>query len=123
MSILGASLYLSPIRGDTVAVVGVFASLSAVIIALLGAVEIEIINVEEENVGKDKTSLERTYAYDIVNDAARRLDFSQTNMYLIKNEFRMDIYCSENQITLSSHYTPRRAHFVELPRRKRQAKQ
>jgi hypothetical protein len=59
ITILGVSLYLSPIRGNTVVVVGVFASLSAVIIALLATTEIEIITVEEENAGMDKTSLKK----------------------------------------------------------------
>jgi hypothetical protein len=123
ITILGVSLYLSPLKANTVAVVGVFASLSAVIIALLAAVEIEIITVEEENAGMGKTSLERTYAYEIANDIARRLDFSQTNMYLRKtNEFKMDIYSSESQITLSSHYAPRRAHPVKQQSKKRQTK-
>jgi len=100
MTILGVSLYLSPLRGNTVAVVGIFASLSAIIIALLAAVEIEIITVGEEKAGTGKTSVEGTYAYEIVNDVAKSLDFSQTDMHLTKtNEFRMDIYSSENQIT------------------------
>ena len=114
ITILGVSLSLSPLRGNTFAVVGVFASFSAIIIALLAAVEIEIITVEEKNAGMDKTSLKGTYAYEIVNDAAKRLDFSQTNTHLTKtNEFKMDVYSSENQITLSSHYTPRRAYPVK----------
>jgi len=123
ITILGVSLYLSPIRGNTVAVVGVFASLSAVIIALLAAVEIEIISVEEEYIDVDKTSREETYAYEAMSNTAGPLDFSHTNMNLRKtSEFQMDIYSSENQITLSSYYAPRRAHFVELPRKKRQVK-
>jgi len=123
ITVLGVSLYLSPLRGDTVAVVGVFASLSAVIIALLATTEIEIVTVEEENDDIGKSSLERTYAYEILNDAARRLDFSQTNMYLRKtDEFKIDIYSSENQITLSSHYAPRRAHPVKLQPKKRKSK-
>jgi len=123
ITILGVSLYLSPIRGNTVAVVGVFASLSAVIIALLAAVEIEIISVEEEYVDVDKTLMEETYAYETVSSTAGPLGFSHTNMNLIKtNEFQMDIYSSENQITLSSHFAPKRAYLVELPRKKRQVK-
>jgi len=49
ITILGVSLYLSPLRGNTVAVVGVFASLSTVIIAILATTEIEIITVEEKS--------------------------------------------------------------------------
>jgi len=121
VTILGVSLYLSPIRGNTVAVVGVFASLSVVIIALLAAVEIEIISVEEKYMDADKTSREETYAYETMSNTAGPLDFSQTNMNLRKtSEFQMDIYSSENLITLSSHYAPRRARPLELPRRKRQ---
>ncbi|MFQ6000006.1 MAG: hypothetical protein ACE5J6_04435 [Candidatus Bathyarchaeia archaeon] len=119
ITVLGVSLYLSPLRGNTVAVVGVFASLSAVIIALLATTEIEILTAEEENTSMDKTSLEGTYAYDIVNDTVRRLDFSQTNMCLRKtNEFKMDVYSSESQITLSSRYAPRRAHLVKRPHKR-----
>jgi len=119
ITMLGVSLYLSPLRHNTVAVVGVFASLSAVIIAFLAAVEIEIINIDEENVGMDKTSPKRTYAYEIANDATRRLDSTQTSMHLTKTyEFKMDISSSENQITLSSHYAPRRAHPVKLQPKK-----
>jgi hypothetical protein len=123
ITILGVSLYLSPIRHNTVAVVGVFASFSAIIIAFLAAVEIKIINIDEENVGMGKTSPKRTYAYKIVNHAAGHLDFSQTNMHLTKtNEFKMDVYCSENHITLSSRYAPRRAHPIALQPKKRQTK-
>jgi hypothetical protein len=123
ITILGLSLYLSPIRGDTVAVVGIFASLSAVIIALLAAVEIEIIGVEEEHMDVDKTLMEETYAYETMSNIAGPQGFSHTNMNLREtSEFQMDIYSSENQITLSSYYAPRRAHFVELPRKKRQVK-
>jgi len=121
MTILGVSLYLSPIRGNTVAVVGIFASLSALIIAFLATTEIEITTVEEEY--RDKTSMEENYAYKTMSNTAGPLDFSHMNMNLRKtSEFQMDIYSSENQITLSSHYAPRRAHFVELPRKKRQVK-
>ena len=63
MTILGVSLYLSPLRDNTVAVVGVFAALSAVIIALLATIQIEIIIVKEENAGMDKTSLEENHEY------------------------------------------------------------
>jgi len=123
ITILGVFLYLSPIRGNTVAVVGVFASLSAVIIALLAAVEIEIINVEEEHMDVDKTSMEETYAYEPMRNTAGPQGFSHTNMNLRKtSEFQMDIYSSGNQITLSSYYAPRRAHFAELTRKKRQVK-
>lgn len=121
--LLGVSLYLSPLRGNSVAVVGVFASLSAVIIAFLAAVEIEIINLEEKNEGMDKTSLKKASAYEIVNDASRRLDFSQTNMHLTRtNEFTTGVYTSEKQITLSSLYTPRRAHPAKQQFKKKQAK-
>lgn len=123
ITILGVFLYLSPLSGNTVAVVGVFASLSAVIIALLATVEIEIINVAEENKDMGKTAPKRTYSYEIVNDAARRLDFSHTNMNIRKtDEFRRDIYSSENQITLSSHYAPMPAHLVKRQPKKRQTK-
>ena len=123
MTLVGLSLYLSPLRANTVAVVGVFASLSAIIIAFLAAVDIEIVNVEKENVGMSETSLKRIYAPEIVNDAARRLDYSQTSMHLTKtNEFKMDIYTSESQITLSYHYAPRRAHPVKLKPKNRQTK-
>jgi len=118
ITVLGVSLYLSPIRGNTVAVVGVFALLSAFIIAFLATTEIEIISAEEEHMNVDET-----YAYETVKNTAGPLDFSHTNMNLRKtSEFRIDIYSSENQITLSSHYAPRRAHLVELSRKKRQAK-
>jgi len=123
ITILGVSLYLSPLRGNTVAVVGVFASLSAVIIAFLATTEIEIITLEEENAGMGKTSLEENSAYKTTGDTARFLDFSHTNTYLRKtNEFKVDIYSSENQITLSSHYAPRRAHLVKRQSKKRQTK-
>jgi len=123
ITILGVSLYFSPIRGNTVAVVGIFASLSAFIIALLATTEIEIISIEEEYTGVDKTSLEETHAFEILSDTAGPLDFSHTNMYpRTTNEFMMDIYSSENRITLSSHYAPRRAHLVERPVKKRQVK-
>ena len=127
MIILGVSLYLSPLRGNTVAVVGAFASLSAAIIVLLATVEIEIISVEEEDVGvdvdMDKTSLKETHASEILSDTVGPLDFSHTNMYPRKtSEFKIDVYSSENRITLSSHYAPRRAHLVERPLEKRQAK-
>jgi len=124
MTLLGVSLYLSPLRANTVAVVGVFASLSAIIIAFLAAVEIEIVTFEEENVGMGKTSPKRIYAYEIIDGAAKRPDFSQTNMYLTRtNELRMDVSSSENQITLSSYYAPRRAHPVKLKPKKRQTKE
>jgi len=123
ITILGVSLYLSPIRGNTVAVVGVFASLSAVIIAFLAITEIEIITVEGEKASMGKTSLEENHAYKTISDTARFLDFSHTNMYLRKmNEFKVDIYSSENQITLSSHYAPRRAYLVERQPKKRQTR-
>jgi len=123
ITLVGLSLYLSSLRANTVAVVGVFASLSAIIIAFLAAVDIEIVNVEKENVGMSETSLKRIYAPEIVNDAARRLDYSQTSMHLTKtNEFKMDIYTSESQITLSYHYAPRRAHPVKLKPKNRQTK-
>jgi len=123
ITILGVSLYFSPIRGNTVAVVGVFASLSAFIIAFLATTEIEIISAEEKYMDMDKTSKEETYAYETMRNTAGPLDFSHTNVNLRKtSEFQMNVYSSENQITLSSHYAPRRAHLVELPRKKRQAK-
>ena len=124
MTLVGLSLYLSPLRANTVAVVGVFASLSAIIFAFLAAVEIEVITVEEEKVAVDKTSLKRICAYEIVNDAARHLNFSQTNMHLTKtNEFKMDTSSSESQITMSSYYAPRRAHPVKLKPKRSQIKQ
>jgi len=124
ITLVGVSLYLSPLRANTVAVVGVFASLSAVIITLLATVDIEIVNVEEEKAGMDKTSLKRICAYEIVNDAARHLNFSQTNMHLTKtNEFKMDTSSSESQITMSSYYAPRRAHPVKLKPKRSQIKQ
>jgi len=120
ITVLGVSLYLSPLRGNTVAAVGVFASLSAVIIALLAAVEIEIITVEEEDAGMGKTSLGETLAYENLNDTARRLDFSQTTTYLRRTiESKTGIAFSENEITLSSHYAPRRAHLVKKQPEKR----
>ena len=123
ITLVGLSLYLSPIRANTVAVVGVFAFLSAIIIAFLAAVEIEVITVEEEKIAVDKTSLKRISAYEIVNDAARHLNFSQTNMHLTKtNEFKMGISSSESQITLSSHYAPRRAHPVKLQKKDQNSK-
>jgi len=123
ISILGLFLYSSPIRGNAVAVFGIFALLSAVIIAFLSMTEIEIISVEEEHRDVDKTSMEETYAHEIMSNTAGPPGFSHTKMNLRKTgEFQMDIYSSENQITLSSHYAPRRAYFVELPRQKRQAK-
>ena len=121
ITILGVSLYLSPLRGNTVAVVGVFASLSAVIIALLATTEIEIITVEEKNAGMDKTSLEKNHTYKTMSNTARFLDLSHTNMYPIKtDEFKMDTYSSENQTALSSYYAPKRAHLVKRPHKKRQ---
>jgi len=123
ITILGVSLYLSPIRGNTVAVVGIFASLSATIIALLAAVDIEIISVEEEHRDMGKTSMEESYAYETMSNTGGPWDFSHTSINLRKtSEFQMNIDSSENQITLSSHYAPKRAHLVELPRKKRQAK-
>ena len=125
--ILGVSLYFSPLRGNTVAVVGVFASLSAAIMVLFAAIQIEIISVEEEdmgvNVDMDKTSLGEAHASEILSDTAGPINLSHTEMYPRKtSEFKMDIYSSENRITLSSHYAPRRAHLVERPLKKRQAK-
>jgi len=123
ISILGVSLYFSPIRGNTVAVVGIFASLSAVIIAFLATTEIEIISIGEEYMDVDKTSMKETYSYETISNKAGPLNFSHTNMNLRKtSEFQMDIHSSENQVTLSSYYAPRPARFVELPRKKRQAK-
>jgi len=123
MSILGVSLYLSPIRGNTAAVVGIFASLSAVIIAFLAVTEIEITSIEEEYMDMNKTLREETYPYETISNTAGPLDFSHTHMNLRKaSQFQMDVYSSENQITLSSHYAPKRAHLVELPRKKRQVK-
>jgi len=111
---LGISLCLSPLRGDTVAVVGVFASLSALIIAVLATTDIEILTVEKESTSLGKTSLQENHAYKTTSNTAKFLDLSHTNMHLRKtNEFRIDIYSSENQITLSSHYAPRRAHLVK----------
>ena len=123
ITVLGVILYLSPLRGDTVAVVGVFASLSALIIAVLATTEIEILSAEEENPGVGMTSLEEGHAYKTMSDTAEFLDVSYTNMYLRKtDEFRVDIYSSENQITLSSHYGPRRARLVKGRPKKRQTR-
>lgn len=119
ITVLGISLYLSPLRGNTVAVVGVFASLSALIIAVLATTDIEIITVEEKNAGMRKTSLEENHAYKTISNTAKFLDLNHTNMHLRKtNEFKVDIYSSENQITLSSHYAPRRAHLVKKPHKR-----
>jgi hypothetical protein len=123
MTILGVTLYLSPLRGNTVAVIGVFASLSAVIIALLATVEIEIINVEEKDTARATTSHKEIFPYDILSYTARSLNFSYTNMPSVKtSEFDIDIYSSEYRVTLSSHYLPVRAHLRELPHKNRQAK-
>jgi len=122
MTILGVTLYLSPLRGNTVAVVGVFASLSAVIIALLAAVEIEIINVEEKDTARATTSHKEIFPYDILNYTARSLNFSYTNMPSVKTSEFDNVYSSEYRVTLSSHYLPTRAHFIELPHKNRQAK-
>ena len=119
ITVLGLSLYLSPLKGDTVAVVGVFASLSAIIIAFLATTDIEIITSEEEPTSIRKTSLGENHAYKTISNTAKFLDLSYTNMHLRKtNEFKIDIYSSENQITLSSHYAPRRAHLVKSPHKR-----
>ena len=119
ITILGVSLYLSPLRGDTVAAVGVFASLSALIIAFLATTDIEIITGEKEPTSMRKTSLEENHAYKTKSNTAEFLDLSYTNMHLRKtNEFKMDMYSSENQITLSSHYAPRRANLVKSPHKR-----
>lgn len=123
ITILGVFLYLSPLRGNTVAVVGVFASLSAVIIALLAMVEIEIVNVEEENIARETTSPKENLLYDVLSYTARQLNFSYTKVSSVKtNEFDIDVYSSEHRVTLSSHYLPTCAHFIELPHKNRQAK-
>lgn len=123
ITMLGVILYLSPLRGDTVAVVGVFASLSALIVAVLATTEIEILSAEEENPGVDMTSLEEGHADRTMSDAAEFLDLSYTDMYLGKtDEFRLDVYSSESQITLSSHYGPRRAHLVKRRPKKTQTR-
>jgi len=122
MTILGAFLSLSPLRHNTVAVVGVFASLSAVMIAFLAAVEIEIVNVEEEKTATEITSRKEKLPYEILSHTSRPLNFSCTNMSSAKtSEFNADIYSSEYQVTLSSYYMPTRAHLMETPHKKRQA--
>jgi len=121
ITILGVSLYLSPLRGNTVAVVGVFASLSAIIIALLATVEIQIINVEEENIVRETTSHKENLPY--VSYTARQLNFSYTNMSSVKtSEFDIDVYSSKYRVTLSSHNMPTRANSIELSHKNRQAK-
>jgi len=118
ITILGVSLYLSPLRGDTVAVVGVFASLSALIIAVLATTDIEILTAEKENAGMSKTSPGEDHAYKTISNTAKFLDLSHTNIHLRKtNEFKMAMYSSESQVTLSSRYAPRRAHSVKRVRR------
>ena len=108
---LGISLYLSPLRGNTVAVVGVFASLSAFIIAVLATTDIEILTVKRQPTNLGKSSSEENHAHKTTSNTAGFLDLSHTNMHLRKtNEFEIDICSSENQITLSSYYTPRRAY-------------
>ena len=119
---LGVSLYLSPLRSNTVAVVGVFASLTAIIIAFLATTEIEVVTVEEEKIGIGKTS-EDNYGCGATSDTAMFFNFSYVNMCLGRtNEFKTNIYSSDNQVTLSSHYGPRRAYLVKRQLKETQTK-
>jgi len=121
ISMLGVSLYLSPLRNNTVAVVGVFASLSAVITALLATTEIEIVSVEEERTARKITSRRENLPYETLNYTAKPLNFSYTRMSSAKtSEFNVDISSSEHHVTLSSQYVPTRAHRTELPHKERQ---
>jgi len=122
ITILAVFLYLSPLRGNTVAVVGAFASLSAVIIAILATIEIEIINVEEESTTRETTSHKETFPYDILDYSARSLNFSYSNMPSVKTSEFDNVYSSEHRVTLSSHHLPVRAQLMELPHKNRQAK-
>jgi hypothetical protein len=70
-----------------------------------------------------QTSLEKNHTYKTMSNTARFLDLSHTNMYPIKtDEFKMDIYSSENQTALSSYYAPKRTHLMKRPHKKRQTR-
>ena len=120
IAVAGLCLYLSPLRGDTVAIVGVFASLSAVIIALLATTEIEVLTVEEGSSSREMTSQRGSVLCEILSHTGGSLSFGYTNMSSVrKSEFDVDVYSSEHQVTLSSHYMPTRAIPVGSPRKKR----
>lgn len=46
--ILGISIYMSPLRGNTISAVGVFAILNTAIITLIATVQVEIVSLEED---------------------------------------------------------------------------
>jgi hypothetical protein len=48
MLILGVSLYMSPLRGNAVAAVGVFAILNAVVVTLMATLQVEVVNLDDE---------------------------------------------------------------------------
>ncbi|MCK4223286.1 hypothetical protein KAX01_03225 [Candidatus Bathyarchaeota archaeon] len=48
MVILGISIYMSPLRGNTISAVGVFAILNTAIITLMATVQVEIVSLEED---------------------------------------------------------------------------
>lgn len=60
MIVLGIFIYMSPLRGNTVAAVGVFAILNTAMITLMATVQIEIVSLEED-MDISMTSLGKQY--------------------------------------------------------------
>ncbi|MCW3985515.1 MAG: hypothetical protein NWE91_03775 [Candidatus Bathyarchaeota archaeon] len=124
MTVLGVILYFSPIRGDSVKVVGVYACLSAAIIFLVQTTKIEIIEGEEEKIATgiytftsipEEDPSNKTLSYTVGS-----LDLGNTCMYPTKREtLDASFSSSECQLTLSSLYKPSRATPVDLPQKKR----
>ena len=60
MIVLGISIYMSPLRGNTISAVGVFAILNTAIITLIATVQVEIVSLEED-MDISMTSLGKQY--------------------------------------------------------------
>ncbi|MGD8506711.1 MAG: hypothetical protein PVF15_08620 [Candidatus Bathyarchaeota archaeon] len=98
MVLLGLCLFISPFRGETLAIVGVYALLSTLIITLLATAEFQVENYDVQEYHMEETM------YRIVDNTAKAFDISRTGMDLRKtDEFEREIYLSEGQTSLSSN--------------------
>lgn len=105
MLILGASLYMSPLRGNAVAAIGVFSILNAVVVTLMATLQVEIVNLDDELIPNitiyDEQQRYQTPCYPLPPG-----NMSKSASFLPKtNMHQRNVQFSRTQITFSSAHT------------------
>lgn len=105
MMILGVSIYMSPLRGNTVAAVGVFAILNTAVITLMATIQVEIIN-SEEDLNSSVTQARRQQTHEMTSYSAQAGNITYSTQSPHETDMReRNLYFTRIHTTLSSAHT------------------